>query len=338
MHKTLLSLLLLLSLGACGPGDQLTADECADSGLASLGIDPLGRGDGIDLTESSYDGRCYQDDALEANRPQVDPWQVAAEEAEAIARESQAASDEARVALDIARETLEASFTVEANPPASSSQAWNQYVAIVVAARFLSEEAYQLGLVLLAPDKPTTWKDIAEHPDKFIAELAVEFLENAIVLNDTPHSVDLALELLTEVIKAEMLEFLKNTRDTALALYEALPEEDQSPNPPTQPTADPAALLAFEDAQRAYDEARDKAIADGSAAIEARIYAETTPSDLPPCDSEELRQTLDEAFCTGDFVNPITPEEEAMAPGITERMDAYFAQLCDAVELVCEAE
>lgn len=339
MHKTLSSLLILVSLlGACGPGGGVDASECTGGSLASLGIDPLGRGDGIDITEGSYSGRCYEDDELEANRPRIDPWDVAAEEAEATARESQAAADEARAALDAARETLEESFSVEANPPASSTRAWNKYTALVVAARFLTEEAYQVGLVLLAPNKPTTWKDIAEHPDKFIQGLAVEFLENAIVLVDTPDELDFALELITEGIKAGMLEFLKESRDTALALYEALPVADQTTNVPMEPSADPIALLAFEEAQRAYDEALERAIVDGNAAIEALIFAETTPSDLAPCDSEELRKTLEESLCTGEFVNPITPEEEAMAPGITARFDAYFVRVCEAVSLVCEAE
>jgi hypothetical protein len=35
---------------------------------------------------------------------------------------------------------------------------------------------------------------------------------------------------------------------------------------------------------------------------------------------------------TGDFVNPITPEEEAMTPGITARLDAYIAEVCAAVQ------
>jgi hypothetical protein len=338
MYKTLSSLLILVTLlSACEPPAEDASECSAGSGLASLGIDPLGRGDGIDLTESNYTGRCYQDDTLEANRPTIDPWDVAAEDAEAIARESQAAADQARAALDAARETLEASFAVEANPPASSSQAWNKYVAVVVAARFLTEEAYQIGLVLLAPDKPTTWKDIADHPDKFIQGLAVEFLESAIVLTDTPQSVDLLLEVLGAAIKAEMLEFLKEARDTALALFEALPLADQTTNVPMVPTADPVALLAFEEAQRAFDEAQERAIADGNAAIAALIYAATTPSDLPPCDSEELRQNLEDSFCNGAFVNPISPEEEAAIPGITERFDAYVVRVCEAVSQVCEA-
>jgi hypothetical protein len=54
--------------------------------------------------------------------------------------------------------------------------------------------------------------------------------------------------------------------------------------------------------------------ADGNAALEARIFAETVPSDFPACDSEELRQALKDALCTGSFVNPITPEEEGRSP------------------------
>ncbi|MFA9472672.1 MAG: hypothetical protein ACERNK_19055 [Deltaproteobacteria bacterium] len=55
------------------------------------------------------------------------------------------------------------------------------------------------------------------------------------------------------------------------------------------------------------------------------------PSELPPCASEELRQSLADAFCTGAFVNPITPEEEAEIPGITESLAAYVARVCEAI-------
>ena len=98
------------SEGAAGSGGSGTP-----SGLASLGIDPLGRGDGIDITESNYTGRCYEDDELEANRPMLpDPRQVAADEAEATARAS--AADAARDALADAKDAFEGSFVPEVAP------------------------------------------------------------------------------------------------------------------------------------------------------------------------------------------------------------------------------
>lgn len=339
MYKPLLSVFLLASLVGCGDGDQLQGD-CTDSGLASLGIDPLGRGDGIDLTESNYTGRCYQDDELEANRPAGrDPRVLAAEEAEAIAYESQRVSDVARAALDVARDRMEASFSVPSTPPSSTlSAAGRQYVTIVTVARFATEDAYQIGLALLSPEEPTTWQDIADHPDKFLQELATEFLEEAIVLLDSSAIADLAVEVLTAALKAEMLEFLKTARDVALDLFESIPESVREAVEPAEAVVDPAFLLAFQEAQHAYDEALEQSIADSQAAFAARIYAETAPSDLAPCDSEELRQTLEDAFCTGDFVNPITAEEEATIPGITASLDAYVADMCEAVALVCVAE
>lgn len=340
MKKILRSALALVSLIGCGgPGsmEDMAVEECTGAGVASLGIDPLGRGDGIDITESNYGGRCYEDDALEANRPLVDPWQVAAEEAIVIARESQAAADVARAALENAKEELENSLSAEANPEPSFTSAWNQYVAFVTAARFVTEETYQVGLVLLAPGKRTTWQDVAENPDEFIQELASEFLDGIVSVSDTPLGLEIAGEILTEVVKAEMLEFLKEARDTALAAFEGLPEVDQA-GAALQPTADPELVLRLEEAQRAFDEAQAQAAADGRAAIEARIFATNEPSDLLPCDSEELREMLDESLCQVEFVNPVTPEEEAETPGITAKIDAYVAEVCSAVSLECVAE
>ena len=340
MNRRILSLVTLVSLIGCGdPSDPLVGEaECTSSGIASLGIDPLGRGDGIDITESNYKGRCYEDDEMEANRPQLpDPRMLMAEEAEELARQSQAAADAARALLEIAQEELEASLSVQANPPASGSQAWNKYVVLVTGAKFVTEEAYQIGLSLLSPESTTTWQDIADHPEKLIQGLANEFLEESAALFETNALVDFATYALTAIVKAEMLEFLKEARDAALALYEALPASDQI-SETMQPTVDPAALLAVEDAQREYDEALAKAIADSNAAFEALLFAHNTPSDLPPCDSEELRKMLDESLCQVPFVNPVTPEEEEMLPGITAAIDAYVAELCDAVDLSCELE
>lgn len=341
MFRALLIVLTSLSLVGCGgsnanPGSGGSNGAGGDEGrgpggLASLGIDPLGRGDGIDLTQSDYDGRCYEDDALEANRPTLpDPRVVAAEDAEAIARASQAAADVARGELADAKEAFDLSFTTQDDPQMDASNAGLAYVAAVTAAKVLTEEAYQIGLELLAPDKATTWSDLARHPEKIIQELVPAFIEARFSVLDSPPLVDLATDLLGELIKAEMLEFLKDARDAAAALYDAA--TGQVTGTSMEPVADPDAQEAFENAQRAYDEAVAQAIADGNAALEALIFAETEPSDFPPCDSEELRQTLEDAFCTGAFVNPITPEEEAMTPGITARLDAYIAEVCAAVQ------
>ncbi len=95
-------------------------------------------------------------------------------------------------------------------------------------------------------------------------------------------------------------------------------------------SADPLLSDAFEAAQDDYDAALQQSIEDSNALLEAWLAIDA-PSELPPCDSEELRQTLEDAFCTGNFVNPITPEEEAEVPGITARLDAYVARVCEAV-------
>jgi len=101
MTRALLIIFASLSLLGCGESASSAGSEGgaggdggeAPLGVASLGIDPLGRGDGIDLTQSSYTGRCYEDDELEANRPTLpDPRVVAAEDAEEVALASQAAA------------------------------------------------------------------------------------------------------------------------------------------------------------------------------------------------------------------------------------------------------
>lgn len=113
MSRALLIVLAPLSLLGCGEsnaneGGGGSGGSTGPAGLASLGIDPLGRGDGIDLTESDYAGRCYEDDALEANRPTLpDPRVVAAEEADAIAAASHAAADEARAPANSQRRVLQ---------------------------------------------------------------------------------------------------------------------------------------------------------------------------------------------------------------------------------------
>lgn len=341
MRNTLASILLAISLVACGGTDTdmgMEPGETCTSNLASLGIDPLGRGDGIDITLSNYDGRCYEDDALEANRPQgPDPRIVAADEAAAKATESYEAAHQALIALDAAKQALEDSYSLEEDPPAGASQAWNRYVTIVTVARFGTEEAYQIGLALLSPEASTTWEDLVNNPDEGIQVLASVFLDDIVVLFESPALVDLAVTVLTEVIKAEMLDFLKEARDLAKSIYDALPAADQV-GPEMLPTADPAAMQALEEAQIAYDEAQAQATADGHAALEASDLVHNTPSDLAPCDSEELRYMLQTTVCDVPFENPVSAEEEADVPGLSQAIEDYITELCTAVELVCELE
>ncbi len=330
MSRAVLTVVTVLSVVGCGAAES--GGNGTPSGLASLGIDPLGRGDGIDITESDYTGRCYEDDDLEANRPTLpDPRQVAAEEAEAIARASDAAADAARAVRDDAEEAFANSFSTQTDRPddMSLSNAGRAYLAALALASALAVDAYEVALVELAPEKPTTWGDLAENPNEAIQALVVAYLEELTALFETPNIVGLATDVIVESVKAEMLEYLKATRDAALAAYAAA--TDQVVPGSTEPMADPIPQLAFEDAQREYEAALAKSIVDGNAALDARIFAETAPSDLPPCDSEELRQSLADAFCTGAFVNPITPEEEAEIPGITARLDAYVARVCAAL-------
>lgn len=312
------------SEGAAGSGGSGTP-----SGLASLGIDPLGRGDGIDITESNYTGRCYEDDELEANRPMLpDPRQVAADEAEATARASAAAADAARDALADAKDAFEGSFVPEVAPMPDRSLAGIFYLSALEAAKDGTEAAYQVGLALLTPEKTTTWKDILENPNLIFKSLGESFVDNLGFTFDDTGLGEVVTDLVTSVVKAELLEFLRNARDLALSEYTAANGQLVGG---VAASADPDLSDAFDSAQAAYDAALAQSIADSNALLEAWLAIDA-PSELPPCDSEELRQNLKDAFCTGAFVNPITPEEEAEIPGITATLDAYVARLCAAVQ------
>ncbi len=330
--STVMMVVVSLSLVGCGGGG---GDGAAGNpqGVASLGIDPLGRGDGFDISEGNYAGRCYQDDDLEANRPMgPDPRRVAAEEAEEIALASQTAADLARAALEIAKQEYEDSFVPQAAPPREDSVlAGIAYMVAVTAARDATEKAYNVGLDVLAPEKVTTWADIFEHPDKLFKSIGEELLDPGnygFTFDDTGYG-EIITDLVTDVVKKKLLALLKDARDLALAEYNAAVNK-LTPELP-EPVADPIAQANYEAALANYEAAQAQTIADANAAFEARMFAETAPSDLPPCDSEELGQALYTAFCTGNFVNPITPEEEANVPGITESLNNYIEEVCDAV-------
>lgn len=353
MSRPLLIVLSSLLLVGCGEsnaneGSGGSGGSRGSGGLASLGIDPLGRGDGIDLTESDYTGPCYEDDALEANRPTLpDPRVVAAEEADAIAAASQTAADDARDDLEAARIAFEASFKEPDVPDPSEEEldAGAAYVAATALALVTADAAFNTAKILfseLSEEEPT-WNDIFE-----------DFTLSKLLLIEFKPEVDLGkggaaaglLNFLSEAIaeeqKIRILDFLESTRDGALVAFnlavklfceECSPEEllDEA-EVPRERVASTEARDAFVAAQEILEAAEAQSVADSKAAYEALIFAETAPSDLPPCDSEELRQTLHDAFCTGAFVNPITPEEEAMTPGITARLDAYIAEVCAAVQ------
>ncbi len=333
MKTRILSALAFVALIGCGD-PAATTEECTSHGVASLQIDPLGRGDGIDLTASEYPGRCYQDDEMEANRPRVDHWQVAADAAAAIAAESQALADQARTHIEDLEEFIAERANEQTNTRPSFESAWYQYVALITAAKFATEEAYQIGLVLLAPERQTSWEDIADHPDVIIKDLASEFREGIVGLNETPLGIGIAGEILTRAVKAAMLDFLEAARDTALEAYEALPEADQSSDTPP-PGVDPSLLNVLGELKEQYEAARAQAAIDSRAAIEANWAAINAVSEVPPCDSEELREYLDYWLCEMEFVNPVSPEAEAETPGITATIDAYVADVCEAVTYVC---
>jgi hypothetical protein len=334
MSRVLLIVFALLFIVGCG-GESGSNEGAAGSGgsgtpsrLASLGIDPLGRGDGIDITESDYTGRCYEDDELEANRPMLpDPRQVAADEAEATARASQAAADAARVALADAKDAFERSFVPEVAPMPDRSLAGIFYLSALEAAKDGTEAAYQVGLELLTPEKTTTWKDILENPNLIFKSLGESFVDNLGFTFDDTGLGEVVTDLVTAAVKQELLEFLLAARTLALDEYTAASNQLIGG---MAASADPALSEAFDAAQDAYDAALEQSIEDSNALLEAWLAIDA-PSEFPPCDSEELRQSLADAFCTGAFVNPITPEEEAEIPGITARLDAYVARVCAAV-------
>jgi hypothetical protein len=350
MSRALLIVLTSISLVGCGESsaNDGSGGSRGPGGLASLGIDPLGRGDGFDLTESDYTGACYEDEALEANRPTLpDPRVVAAEEADAIAAASQAAADDARDELEAARVAFAASFEEPDVPDPSEEDldAGAAYVAATALALVTADAALNTAKIIfseLSEEEPT-WNDIFE--DFTLSKLLLIEFKPEVDLGDGGAAAAL-LGFLSEAIaeeqKIRILDFLESTRDAALVAFNLAVElfcENCSPEAlldeaevPRERVASAEARDAFVAAQAKLEAAEAQSVAVSQAAYEALIFAHTAPSDLPPCDSEELRQTLHDAFCTGDFVNPITPEEEAMTPGITATLDAYIAEVCAAVQ------
>lgn len=331
-----------IGLASCGGGGG-SADDLS-AGVASLGIDPLGRGDGIDLTESDYTGRCYEDDTLEANRPlPPDPRVVAAEEAEAVAQASEAAADAARAALEVARTEFEESFEVPVNPnpPDEDLDAGLAYVAAAAVAVVATDAALttaQIIFFLTEGEEETTWGDIFE--DFELSKLLLVQFKPEIDFGGSA-IVDFFTEVISDVLKEEMLEFLEDAREQAIAAYNLAVEQfcaacrlspgELPGSVPRMAVADPVKQQAFADAQTIFDAAEAQSVTDSEAAYEARLYAETAPSEYPPCDARELGQALYDAFCTDDFVNPITQEDEAQAPGLTERFNNYIDRVCTAV-------
>ncbi|MDH3656334.1 MAG: hypothetical protein OEN21_18900 [Myxococcales bacterium] len=253
---------------------------------------------------------------------------MAAEEAEATARASQAEADVRRDELALAQEALDMSFDPEMAPTQERSAAGILYLSALEAARDATEAAYQVGLVLLTPEATTTWKDILENPNLVFKTLGESFVDNLGFTFDDTGLGEIVTDLVTRAVKAELLEFLRDARDFALSEYT---DANNELLVGMEASADPDLLQAFELAQAAYDAAVAQSITDSNALLDAWLAIDA-PSEFPPCDSEELRQSLADAFCTGAFVNPITPEEEAEIPGITARLDAYVARVCAAVQ------
>jgi hypothetical protein len=337
---------LVVGLASCGGGGK----NPSSSGLASLGIDPLGRGDGIDITQSSYTGRCYEDDTLEANRPMPpDPRDVAAEEASAVAEASRAAADAARETLEDARVALDQSLALaDINSEADEVDAAVTYVVAAALALIAADAALATARIIffnLADEEETTWADLFEDPD--LSKLSIEFAPEIDLggnrYDDAGGAIlDFLSEIISEEQKTRILNFLEDTQRLAREAFDLAvrlcascstdPEDHRNQQDvPRETVVDPDLQRAFDAALTALDAAEEQAVEDGEAAYEARIFAETAPSEFPPCDAEELRQALDDAFCSGDFVNPISPEEEAANPGLTERLNAYVERVCEAV-------
>lgn len=324
VHRGLRVLCMTLVFSVIGATSAL-------AGIEQLGIDPRGRSDlSLDIPF-----RCYADDALENGRPYgPHPLDVAFEAARLKAIQSASDADAARAALAVAKVNFESSFTVTKTYTADDVLKWYGYVAALSAIRDITETAYRGGLILLAPDKTVTWSDIVENPDAAIRELATEYLESL------PDSIGFSLtegvpfgldQIVKDIVKAGLLEKLKTYRDSALSEYDAAVAKGAPSLAAETRFPSPTALAAYDVAKAALDAAVATAIADGQAAFEAQKAAEDAPSDLPACDSNELKQLLATTFCP-PFDNPFTLEEEAENPGITAR---FYAKVAEIRGLVC---
>ncbi len=286
----------------------------------------------------SFDGpfRCYADDNLENGRPYgPHPLDAAYEVARLKSVASEAELTAARAALVVAKANLDASVTVTKTYTADDVIRWYVYVTALEVVRDVTERAYQGGLILLTPERRVTWADLVNNPDSAIRNFAGEYVSNLSgsigfsLTEGVPFGLD---QILKDSLKASLLEKLKTYRDSALSSYnEAVAQGAPSLLAETR-FPSPAALAAYNDAKAAVEAAVEQSTVDGHAAFEAQKAAQDAPSDLPPCDSDELKQMLAQAFCP-DFDNPFTPDEEAGTPGITAR---FYARVAQIRALVCD--
>lgn len=304
----------------------------AFAGIEELGIDPRGRSD------LSFDGpfRCYADDNLENGRPYgPHPLDVAYEAARLKAVASDAELTAARAALVVAKANLDASVTVTKTYTADDVIRWYAYVTALEVLRDVSERAYQGGLILLTPEKTVTFNDLVNNPDAAIRSFAGEFVQNLSgsigfsLTEGVPFGLD---QILKDVLKAALLDKLKTYRDSALNAYNGAVAQGAPSLLAETRFPSPEALAAYNDAKTAVEVAEDKLAVDGAAAFEAQKAAQDAPSDLPACDSEELKQLLAQAFCP-PLDNPFTPEEEAEIPGTVAR---FYAKIAQIRALVCD--
>ena len=348
MHRILLFVLTSLLVVGCGGEDSSGAGGAGGTprGIETLGLDPFGRGDGIDITQSGYSGRCYEDDALEANLPDQDPRVVAANAAAEKSEESGALLAEAGSVLRQAQRLYEQSVATKMDATPEQIEAGADLEAVLFLAKLATAEAYTQGLAFFGPDVP----DAAGNFETFINFISPQAYKVALVVAEELYGgmPDLAKALVYDVARSAFLQGLKIARDAAESAYDAYDTVASSiPDGSTAVVvAEPTEQEGYQNAQAAYDALSAQAFADAEAAIAALNFIDS-PSDLPPCDSSELKEWIKAGICTdaaqqafadGDFdvVDPDADElEQEIEAAVNEKFKAFFVQ---ATDLVCGGE
>jgi hypothetical protein len=318
------------------------AANAAFAGVESIGITPDGTGRFSLITDDPSVPylRCYKDDALEAGRPYVHPTTdalavtVADEEARIV--DLAGAEQERNLARDAYELTIE--FVQDAPDPRSTLAGAFAF-SLAENAKDLTERVYQRFIELNPLAKRSLIEDTINDPiGTGTGELGE--LERAIsrALGNTPptpprfalaEANDEVGEIINELYIVEITDFLKDARDAALLIWEI----QLSLIPDGIPTriADPDLQEVYQAKLQIWEEAREALDASGLARFEAELNEMTAVSDLPPCDSGEVQETLGQTFCTADYANPFNEADELNAPGIVARFDAFRDEVCAAV-------
>ena len=308
----------------------LSADW-AFADVRDLKLDPRGRGDGFDITTADRKIRCYNDDALESQRPYPPhPMDVKAKQAEKRAKASWKKTDRLRQKHDTALKAYNDSFREELGPPQVIEHSGGPYLDFLKEASEFSDRAYTNAQSSLSGDS-VTFEDFYNDPEEAIGDLFVETGENLIDAFTDPPIFESSEggSLLELVVKEAIMKSLKQFRDKTRNAYNA--NKVKFGPRPKYWVSDPKLKLASDQATAAYNRQQKISVRASRHALKAEQRAAKAPSNLPACDSDELTKLLDDNFCGDNTPEFFTAAERRNDPVIAKRFDAYLAKVCKAV-------